>query len=305
MRRARPLIFLSVLFSLSLQAQSHSDFGSQAPAKRPIAEIPIGAGDLLDVAVFGSEDFHPQVRVSSSGEINLPLVGSLHVAGLSPELVRELIQRKLREGNFYKSPQVSVFVKEYGTENIYVLGEVQKPGSYSILSAQDVLQALALAGGTTPKAGRTVTISNPARPQEISLDLTGKTEQLKANTTLLPGDTILVSKAGVVYVIGDVRLPTAVVMDNPNLTVLQAIAVAQGTNPTASLDSAKLIRRGLGGPVERPLPLRKMLTAEVHDIPVQADDIIFVPTSRAKAFTKRSLEAIIQAATGVAMYARY
>ena len=92
--------------------------------------------------------------VICAGDISLPLVGALHVAGLSPVRVEELIAKKLVDGNFYKNPQVSVMVKEYSTQGLYVLGEVQKPGLYSVLQAHSLLQAISLAGGTTPKAGR-------------------------------------------------------------------------------------------------------------------------------------------------------
>lgn len=269
-------------------------------------EVPVGPGDLLELAMYGADDYREEVRVSKSGDISLPLIGLIHVEGLSPKQTEELVERKLMEGEFYKHPQVSVFVKEYGTENVYVLGEVQRPGSYSVLNARDVLQAISLAGGATPKAGRTVSVSNPMRAHPVNIDLLGNSGAVsQEDMAVLPGDIIVVSKAGVAYVIGDVRLPTAIVMDNQNLTVLQAIAMAQGTNPTASLDSARLIRRGSTGPTEQTISLKKMLAAQSPDLKLEANDIVFVPTSQAKAFSKRSLEAIVQAATGVAMYARY
>jgi polysaccharide export outer membrane protein len=260
--------------------------------------------------MFGTKDFDQELRVSNTGEISLPLIGALSVAGLSPTQTAQSIGNKLIEGHFYNHPQLSVFVREYATAGLYVLGEVQKPGSYSILTAHNVLQAISLAGGTTPKAGRTVSITNPNRPHSVTASLNiAQPENSGAPPTdpvkLLSGDTLVVSKAGIVYVVGDVRTPSGIVMDNPNLTVVEAIALAQGTNPTASLDRARLIRRGPDGPKEIAIPLKKMLAAEVADMPVQADDVIFVPTSKARTASRRGLEAILQAATGVAMYARY
>ena len=273
-------------------------------------ELHIGPGDLIEISMYGTQDFHETVRVSDAKSIMLPLVGSVEVAGLSPKEAADLIRKKLIDGNFYTNPQISVFVKEYATEGVYVLGEVQKPGFYSILNARDVLQAISLAGGTTPKAGRLVTIKNPKRPglvtvnlahaQAGSLDSAGGT-----SITLMPADEVIVSKAGVVYVIGDVHLPTGIIMENENLTVLQAIALAQGTNSTAALNDVRLIRRGPDGPQEENISLKKMLAAKAPDLKVQADDIIFVPVSTGKVVSKRSIEAILQAATGVAMYARY
>ena len=108
-------------------------------------------------------------------------------------------------------------------------------------------------------------------------------ESVKSNVDIYPGDTIVVSKAGMVYVVGDVHRPSGVPMDNTNMTVLQAIAMAEGTNSTAALNKAKLIRTTSSGtPQEIPLPLKDMLSSKVPDIRLQAEDIIFVPSSTAK-----------------------
>jgi len=267
----------------------------------------IGNGDLLEIRVFGSPELDNQVRVGSTGEISLPLIGSVSVSGLTPENAQILIHNRLVQGDFYKDPHVSVFVKEYASGGAYVLGEVQKPGFYPLLNVRRLFEALSIAGGTTPAAGRVVTITNPKRPERavtvtLSNDLNKSAQE---NLEILPGDTIMVSKAGVVYVVGDVRLPTGVVMDHGGLTVLQAIAMAQGTNSTAALDHAKLIRRTAQGPQETPISLKKILTAQAPDLSLQPDDIVFVPGSAAKNAARRGCEAVLQAATGIAIYRRY
>jgi polysaccharide export outer membrane protein len=290
------------------QAVAAKDSAQAVEAPGPgttLAELAVGPADLVDVSLFGVPDFHAEARVNNAGDISLPLVGALHVAGLSPVRVEELIAKKLVDGNFYKNPQVSVMVKEYSTQGLYVLGEVQKPGLYSVLQAHSLLQAISLAGGTTPKAGRKVTITNSSRENGQLVAVIGGDSASAQDVKVLPGDTIVVSKAGVVYVVGDVHLPSGIVMEHDNLTVLQAIALAQGTNPSAALDHSKLIRRSAEGPKQMDLPLKKMLALRTQDITVQAEDIIFVPTSTAKAFSKRGLEAVVQAATGVAMYSRF
>jgi len=275
-------------------------------AKMAGPEVLIGSGDLLEISLFGTQDFHQETRVNPAGDVVLPLIGSVHVSGLTPEAVETDIHAKLVRGNFYKDPQVSVLVKDYATEGIYVLGEVQKPGFYSILKATTLLQAIALAGGTTPKAGRSATITNPNRdPRQVVADLPHEEGANPNDPGMIAGDTVVVSKAGIVYVIGDVRVPSGIIMDKQNLTVLQAIALAQGATSNAALDNAKLIRRTAQGPQEQPLPLKKMLAAKAPDVKVQPDDIVFIPHSTASAFSKRGLEAIVQAATGVAMYTHY
>jgi polysaccharide export outer membrane protein len=313
------LVALLLLSVVAIRAQS-TDSAAQAavniikaseeqtPAdiKNTAPEVLIGPGDLLDISLYGTQDFNQETRVGPAGDIVLPLIGAVHVGGRTPEAVETAIHNKLVEGDFYKDPQVSVLVKDYATAGIYVLGEVQKPGFYSILKANTLLQAIALAGGTTPKAGRSATITNSHRtPHEIEATLSHDSTNETKDPAVMSGDTIVVAKAGIVYVVGDVHSPTGIVMDNENLTVLQAIAMAQGANPNASLDHAKLIRRTPQGPQEQPLPLKKMLAAKAPDIKVQPDDIVFVPKSNVSAFSKRGLEAILQAATGVAMYTRY
>jgi polysaccharide export outer membrane protein len=165
--------------------------------------------------------------------------------------------------------------------------------------------AISAAGGTTPKAGRYVLITRRNDPQHsvrVPL-LTGAPESMENNVTVEPGDTILVSKAGVVYVVGDVHQPGGFVMENGNdITVLKAIALAQGTNPNAALDSARVIRKTPEGPQDVPLSLKKIMAAKAPDIQLQADDVVFVPGSAGKSAAKRGAEAILQMATGVAIW---
>jgi polysaccharide export outer membrane protein len=115
----------------------------------------------------------------------------------------------------------------------------------------------------------------------------------------------VVEKAGIIYVVGDVRQPSGFVMENADLTVLQAVAMAQGTNPTAALNSASIIRRSATGEKQQiPVELGNILTAKGEDVRLQPDDIVFVPVSAAKSIGRRTMEAVIQAATGVAIYGR-
>jgi len=114
-----------------------------------------------------------------------------------------------------------------------------------------------------------------------------------------------VAKAGVVYVVGAVAKPGGFTMDaNDGLTLLQAIALAEGTKSDAAMDKSRLIRKTPNGPTEIPVPLRKILSSKTPDIKLQSDDIVFVPSSAVKSAARRSLEAIVQTATGVAIYRR-
>src|SRR6267143_5232178 len=286
---------------------------SSAPQTAPVAargtgspkDLLIGAGDLLEVSLYGMPDFKTDVRVSSGGEISLPMLGTVAVAGFSVEQAETLIERKLSEKGLFNDPHVTVFEKEYATQGISLLGEVQRPGIYPLLGSRKLYDAISAAGGTTPKAGRYVLITRRNDPQHsVRVPfLTGAPESMENNVTVEPGDTILVSKAGVVYVVGDVHQPGGFVMENGNdITVLKAIALAQGTNPNASLNAARLIRKTPEGSKDVPLPLKQILAAKAPDLQLQPDDVVFVPGSAGKSAAKRGAEAILQMATGVAIW---
>jgi len=281
---------------------------SQPQASMRAKEAPepiIDSGDLLKVRVFGVNMFDEEVRVSGKGDISLPLIGDVPVAGLSTEEAQSLIQRRLIDGNFMLHPEVSVFEKEYATQGVSVLGEVQKPGVYPLLGPHHLFDVLSLAGGMTPKAGSEVTITHRDRPDQPQI-VTFEGDVAKsnaANVEILPGDTVAVSLAGIVYVVGDVKNPAGVVMaKGSEMTVLKAIAMAGGANPTAALNGGKIIRRTSEGPQEISIQLKQILAAKAADPKLQAEDIVFVPTSAAKGVAKRGLEAIIQTAVGVAIY---
>jgi polysaccharide export outer membrane protein len=282
--------------------------GTVRQPSRPPSVPAIGGGDLLKVAVLGAPDADQDVRVNADGNISLNLVGSVHVAGLTAEQAQIEIAKRMVAGGFFTEPQVSVFIKEYATQGVSVMGEVSKPGVYPVLGTRSLFDVLSLAGGLTSKAGQIITITHRDHPQTPNNVLvTNNTAQsIQSNVEVFPGDTVVVSKAGIVYVVGDVHRPSGVVMENGNqMTVLQAIAMAEGTNPTAALNSAKIIRKTPDGPKELPLELKKILAAKSPDITLQAEDIIFVPGSAAKGAAKRGMEAIIQVATGLAVYRPY
>jgi polysaccharide export outer membrane protein len=235
------------------------------------------------------------------------MLGNIKVAGLSTQLAEGVVAQRLQEKGFFNDPQVSIFVKEYSTAGISVLGEVQKPGIYPLPGKRTLLDAISAGGGVTPKAGKTVTITHRDEiDHPETVPLSRDNGQTMTNIIVQPGDTIVVSKAGMVYVVGDVKEPTGIILDNPRLTVLQAIAMAHGTNPTASLKSATLIHKATSStPQQVPIPLDTILAAKSPDLELQPDDIVFVPNSLAKTIKRRSFEALVQTATGIAIWGRY
>lgn len=274
---------------------------------KPRGDVPdtlIDGGDLLRISVFGVKDFDVDARVSSRGSVSLPLIGDVQLAGLTPDEAEAVVARRLAAGDFILEPQVSVFVKEYATQGVSVLGEVEKPGIYPLLGSHGLVDVLSMAGGATQKSGPIVTITHRGRPNDaVTVNLADVGKSADANAEVLPGDTVFVSKAGIVYVVGDVKNPSGIVIENTSdMTVLKAIAIAGGTNPTAAINNAKLIRKTPGGHEESSIPLKKIFAAKATDLKLQPEDIVFVPSSAARSAGRRGLEAVLQAATGMAIY---
>jgi polysaccharide export outer membrane protein len=271
------------------------------------ASIRIGPGDLLEVKVFGAPELGNTLRVSSEGEIAIALIGSVRVAGLTPEQAQTQIEQRFRDGGYLRNPHVSILVKEFASQGISVLGEVAHPGVYPLLGSHRLLDAIAAAGGTTAYAGKRVVVSHRKSSDAVEKVLLARDPETTStqNIELRPGDTVIVSRAGVVYVSGDVHTPGGFVMNqNDNLTVLQAIALAQGLNPTASLNSARIIRRQAGTLKEIPVALKEIMQAKSPDLELQDADVLFVPNSASKSAARKSLESIVQVATGLAIYRR-
>jgi polysaccharide biosynthesis/export protein len=266
----------------------------------------LSAGDLLDVKVLGTTDpdFSPKLRVDERGSITLPYAGSLPVAGMTAEDAALRIEARFREKDILKDPHVSVTVLEYATQGVTVVGEVKNPGVYPLLGSHSLLDLLSAAGGVTPTAGKAVTITHredPMHPQIVSVE-TKPGSTAAFNVDVSPGDTIVVSHAGIVYVLGDVGKPGGFLIENNDrLSVIQAIALAQGTNRTASLDRTKLIRKTSTGHEETQVPLKKILADKSADQLLADGDILFIPSSGPKN-ALRDVESILPSAAGAAIY---
>jgi polysaccharide export outer membrane protein len=281
------------------------DSGSSNATSKQLSapEMLISSGDLLQVRMYGADDFSSDSRVNSGGEISLPLIGTVRVAGLSTQGAERLIETRLKDGGFYTSPSISVVQKEFTTQGISVLGEVQKPGIYPLPGQRKLFDAISAAGGVTLKASNTVLVSHrdgsPTRKIVISKD---PAQQMEGNIDVIPGDTVVVTRAGIVYVVGDVKLPGGFVMEHGRMSVLQAMSMAQGANLTAALGHSKVIRRGEDGNKEIALSIKNILAGKAPDQSLLDEDILFIPTSGPKSAAYRSLDAVIKVATGMAIY---
>ncbi len=270
-----------------------------------MSALRLEAGDLVEVGVYNVPELTTKARVSSKGEIYLPLIDYVHVADLTAEEAEGVIQKRLADGGFVKNPHVTLFVDQYASQGASVLGEVAKPGVYPVPGQQRLFDVISAAGGFTEKAGRSIQVTHRDQPdQPITVPLSRNvTDNPESNVPILPGDTIIVRKADLVYVVGDVGRPSGFLMDSGHLTVLQAIAMAGGTTRTANLGGTRIIHRGAGGPTETAVELKKILRAKAPDITMQADDILFVPTSATKVFAGRAVDVAVQAAAAASIVA--
>jgi polysaccharide export outer membrane protein len=267
---------------------------------------PIGPGDMLEVTEAHSPELRAAVRVSEAGTVMLPLAGEVHLGGMDEGAAARTIETALLDRGMLLHPQVTVLVTAYAGQDVSVLGEVMRPGVYGYTVHHRLLDLISEASGLSQNAGRLVMVTHRNDPQgavAVVLDSSGKNAEADHNPELLAGDTVQVSRAGLVYVVGDVIRPGGFPVDPvQTTTVLQAVSLAWGPAQNAALKKAVLIREQADGRTVTTLNLKRMLRGLDPDIPVRDRDILFVPDSMAKNLWNRSMESVIQSAAGVSIY---
>jgi len=252
---------------------------------RSANEYKIGPKDLLDISVFGLEDLNKTVRVSEEGKISLPLLGEVAVEGLTKaELEKRLSQ--LLEEKYLQNPQVTVFIKEYQSKRVFLLGAVEHPGPYELLGRPTLLQIISQAGGLTNEAGDEILVI-----RQLEGD-TGKSIRISIDDLILKGDTALniplepndivsipVDKTVFVYVFGQVNKPGALEIKRSNIpTLLQAIAQAGGFSERASKSSVLIKRIDKDGKEHQiKVNVRNIMKGKNKDIRLKENDIVYVP----------------------------
>jgi len=268
---------------------------------------PIGPGDFLDVSEFHTPEFHSGVRVSETGAITLPMIEDVQIRGMNEQTAAHAIESALVARGMLLHPKVSVLVTAYAGQDVSVLGEVARPGVYPYTLHHRLLDLLSAASGLAPTAGRLVNVfhrDDPKTPHPVVLDPGGTDTDADHNPELVPGDTVQVSRAGLVYVIGDVVRPGGFPVDPAQgLTVVQALSLAWGPAQNAATTRALLIREQKRGRTLTELNLKRLLKGLDPDQPVHDRDILFIPDSTAKNLWNKTLEAAIQSAVGVTIYA--
>jgi polysaccharide biosynthesis/export protein len=262
----------------------------------------VGSEDLLEVDFFGQEDLQREVRVNGQGEISLPLVGVVAVAGLSPQEIEAKLVQAYKDGRFIRNPQISVSVKEFRHQRVMVTGAVATPGSYEVIGPRTLLEMLGKAGGVVDKpemkAGDLVYVTRaqnasapvkpakgtPARsskPENIVIDLRRLLSggAMELNIPIKNGDVIYVPPAQMAFILGAVKKPGQVPVRD-NLTVTQAVALTEGKDITLSSNNATILRFDERGErVVLPVNLKLVATGEEPDPKLKANDIVIVEES--------------------------
>jgi len=269
--------------------------GAAMVKQSPAAQVySLGTGDLLELTVFRVPELNRKVRVDAGGQIMLPLLGTLDVGGLSVGQAESLIADKLA-ADYLQNPQVSLFVEEFRSQEITVMGAVDKPDVYSVKRARSIFEMLSLAGGLTRNAGDLIRVKtkqlDPESGQLESIDLIMSLNKLlagdgpAANFMLAAGDSILVPEAGFVTVEGAVEKPGSYKM-NGETNVIKAVALAGGIPWTGKQKSIRVIRNVADELVVIDVDLREVRDQPNNDIVLQDGDVVSVshsPTRRAVA----------------------
>jgi polysaccharide biosynthesis/export protein len=281
-------------------------FAVTATFARTNESILIGPGDTLHIQVLDTPELEQHPHVTDSGEIPLIGLGNVKVAGLTPAAAADEIRQKLISSHYMNHPEVTVTIDQYATQTVSVLGQVKNPGAYTISTGRSILAIIALAGGLTDTADYRMTIQRRDGSQSpVNYNLSNDAHAAIADAvTVYPGDTVVVPKAGIAYVLGDVAKPGGFVMQNTHsqLTVIEAVALAGGTPPSAVPSHAKLIRRqAQGGYQEIPINFSDMQKGKKPDMQLEPDDIVYIPFSYLKNIASTS-SGIVASAASAAIY---
>lgn len=253
------------------------------PASR---DIHIGAGDLVAVHIYGAPDYTPPVRVSLDGMIQLPLIGTVSVQGLTLHEAANRIADQLIAAGMYRSPQITIQMMESPNQIVTVTGEVH--GIVPLVGDKRLFDALATAGGLPPTASHIITINRPGLEQPIVVDLGVDPARSKfADIPLFAKDTIVVSRVGVVYVLGAFKTQGMFsITQNAPLTLMQVTAMSGGIGFEGKYDDLRLIRtEGTERKLVK-LDIKRVINGKDPDPVLQADDIVFLPSTTMKSAIK-------------------
>jgi polysaccharide export outer membrane protein len=281
---------------------------SQTPLIVPkdLSELRIEPGDLLSVNVYDTPEFTNSYRVDLAGNLTIPLCGKVNVRGLTlPEAARRL-EAALKDGQILVQPQVNIDVQQYAGQYVTVTGEVAIPGRVALIAPTPLGEILAQAGGATALAGSHIKIrhgGDDAAPEDEVPYLRSQSNRETASMLVRPGDSVIVPRAGIVYVLGAVNRPGGYLMqEDGKLNVAEALALSGGTALQANTGGLRVIRRNPDGTVlDFPLSYDAIAKGTQTPLLLQAQDIVYVPMSKVRS-AFMSTTGLMSAAASAAIY---
>jgi polysaccharide export outer membrane protein len=285
----------------------------------------LGPQDILQIHVLDDDQVGAgPYPIDLRGNIALPRIGRVHASGLTIDELETQVTDRLKE--YLQNPAVTISVTEFRSQPVSILGEVGSPGVHQIRGDKTLFEAISEAGGLKPEAGNTIKVTREKQygalplpgvttdPSgdfsvgEVSIHSLMEAQNPHDNIRIQPHDVITVPKAELVYVIGAVnRSGGFVLSEKSDMSILEALSLAEGLKQTAGPGNAKILRKVGDAPsrTEIPVDLKKIMNGKGADRPLVANDILFVPSSAAKTASLRAIEAIVQTGSGIAVYGRY
>jgi polysaccharide biosynthesis/export protein len=297
-------------------------------ASSPVADLPLGAGDLLHIEVFDVPELTRDVRISVSGEIGFPPIHErVGAAGLTPFQLEDKLQELLSQSGLVSHPEVSVFVKEQISQPLTIVGAVARSMTYQAVRPTTLLELVANAGGITDNAGTVIWITRPMQREVVkpASDTTNRgpdsdeqtitirlqdllsPENAAFNILLQGGDVVNIPPAGLVYVLGrGITQPGGYVLQSrgEQVTVLKALALARGLASFAKPDGAVIYRMNpkTGQRESIPVHIKKIQKNKSEDVPMKSNDILYVPDNLSLRVAARAVEAAVSIGTGILVY---
>ena len=266
------------------------------------SKLKMAPGFLLDVEVYDEPDLSGEFRVDEDGNVTLPFAGPVHVAGEVQAEAQQKIQASLRVAEILKNPQVTLNVLQYAPAMVTVLGEVVSPGRLQMLAPHSLLEVISFVGGETELAGGEIQVRHEESGQVTTTNYRygrNSNGDTISGISVVNGDTVIVPRAGIVYVLGAVQRPGGYLMqEDGKLDAAQALSLAMGTALQAKTTHIHIIRRKPDGTyVEFPLNYQNMVNGKSTPPQLEAQDIVYVPMDRLKATFSSSAGIIGQAAS--------
>jgi polysaccharide export outer membrane protein len=301
---ARAMALWALLFAHTIAGVAQQ---SGNPVTNAAPPLKIGSGDLIEVTMFENPDLSGRFRVDERGDITVPLIGQVHLEGATAEEAATMIEKRFVEAQILQPAEshATVFIAEYATQGITVNGEVKQPGIYPALGVRMLNDVISAAGGLTVAAASKVVITHRGDlGNPIAVDYNPEAlVPVVQDFQVFPGDSVMVPRAGIVYVLGDVMRSGGYVLDGRRALTVEAAMALAGGGHAAALNRVQLVRTLDNGRKESiTIPVNLIYKGRAPDVALKDGDILYVPTSTGKLATEQAITAAIGIGTSAVIY---